>query len=178
MQADMRSIFQSLQNQGTCHESLCPNVLDATLLEYSDASVITQTMLTDAAPYGVVNYAFINNPTWSQIQQAIYQNKVVIALVKCGTGWWTAPNGTASYAEKDILPLRLGTYDDGHFVVLWGYDDKYIYFRNSCGTSWGRGGDGYFDQTYLANVTEIGTAIASVSTKQKLVTLYTSLVSM
>lgn len=118
---NMRDIFQSLQNQGTCHETLCPDTLDASLTAYSDASTITQEMLTDAYPYGISNYAFTDNPTWTQIQSAIADNEVVIALVKCGTGWWTAANGTESYAEADILPLRLGTYDSGHFVVLWGY---------------------------------------------------------
>lgn len=174
---DMRYIFQSLQNQGTCHETLCPDTLDANITVYSDASTITQEMLTDAYPYGVSNYAFTDNPTWAQIQSAIADNLVVIALMKCGTGWWTAANGTESYAEADILPLRLGTYDSGHFVVLWGYDEKYIYFRNSWGPTWGRGGDGYFDISYLPNITEIGTAIKSISTKQKLVSLYTQLVS-
>lgn len=174
---DMRYIFQSLQNQGTCHDNLCPDVLDATIQEYSDASTVTQTMLTDAYPNGISNYAFTDNPTWTQIQQAIASNKVVIALVKCGTGWWTDPHGTPSYAENDILPIRLGTYESGHFVVLWGYDSKYIYFRNSWGTGWGANGNGYFDQTYLQNVSEIGTAIKSVSTRQKLVSLYTSLIN-
>lgn len=49
-------------------------------------------------------------------------------------------------------------------------------FRNSWSSAWGVNGDGYFDISYLPNVTEIGTAIKSVSTKQKLVTLYTQLV--
>ena len=168
---DMRSIFKALQAKGVCHETLCPDVLDATIELYSDPTAITDTMLNDAYPHGITSYAFIENPTWQQIKQQIFQNKVVIARVDCGSGWYTP-----SWQEKDILPLKLGTFDSGHFIVLWGYDTQYIYFRNSWSNAWGRNGDGYFDISYLPHVLEIGTAIDGPSLKQTIVTLYTKLV--
>lgn len=170
---DMRSIFKALQTKGTCSEDLCPNILDSTIEQYSDPSTITDAMLNDAYPHGITSYAFIENPSFQQIKQQIYQNKVVLARVDCGTGWYTP-----SWMEKDILPLKLGTYDSGHFIVLWGYDQNYIYFRNSWSPGWGRNGDGYFSATYISHVHEIGTAIAGPSLKQQVVTLYTKLILM
>lgn len=152
---DMRSIMKSLQNVGDCNESTLPDVLDATIEAYSDPSVLTDAMKHEAYQNDIGNYAFTDSPSWEQLKQAIYQNKVVIALVDIGDGWYTP-----SWAEKDILPLRLGNKVGGHFIVLYGWDEQYIYFRNSWGTSWGRNGDGYFDSSYLPYVREIGTALA------------------
>jgi len=173
---DMTSIFKTLANGGDCHEALCPNELDSTIEAYSDPSVITAQMDDDAYPFGVDHYAFTDYPSMQQIKQAIYQNKVVIALVDCGDGWYTNAQGYGSWLEKDVCPLRLGRYDSGHFVLLWGYDEKYIYFRNSWSSAWGRGGDGYFDASYIPHVKEIGVALPSISKQQKLVNLYTKLV--
>jgi hypothetical protein len=168
---NMRAIFKALQAKGVCHEALCPDVLDPTLAQYSDIKTVTDTMLNDAYPHGITSYAFIDNPTWDQIRQAIYQNKAVLARLDCGTGWYTP-----SWLEKDILPLKLGKYESGHFLVLWGYDQNYIYFRNSWSDTWGRKGDGYFDRSYLPHVTEIGTAIDGPSLKQTIVSLFTKLI--
>lgn len=173
---DMRSIFKALNNVGDCHESLCANDLETTIEQYTDPAKITDAMKIDAYPQGIDNYAFTGNPTWEQIQDSILQHRAVIARVNCGDGWWTSPAGVASWQEKDILPLRLGNLASGHFIVLWGYDENYIYFRNSWSGAWGRVGDGYFDRSYLKNVLEIGAGIASVSVKQKLINLYTQVV--
>lgn len=169
---DMRSIFKALQNTGDCHESVCPDVLDETFSQFSDPSTLTDPMLNDAYPHGVANYAFTDNPSWTQLKQAIFTNGAVIARVDCGDGWYTP-----SWNEADILPLRLGNYDSGHFVVLWGYDEKYIYFRNSWSTAWGRGGDGYFDVSYLPHVKEIGVGIDAPSLKQQAIFKLQSLVA-
>jgi hypothetical protein len=157
---------------------LCPDVLDATIQQYSDINTVMPAMRNDAKPYGLKSYAFTDNPTWYQLKQAIYQNRAVIVLVKCGDGWWTARDGRPSWAAADVLPLRLGTFDDNHFVALWGYDQNHIYFRNSWSAEWGRAGDGYFDQSYMPNVLELGTAIDGPSLKQRLVSLYTSVRSL
>jgi C1A family cysteine protease len=168
---DMRSIFKAMQNTGVCHESVCPDVLDPSFQQYTDVAAITAAVYNDAYPYGVTNYAFTDNPTWDEIRQAIYQNGAVIALVDCGDGWWA--NG---WGEQATCPLKLGNYASGHFICLWGYDEKYIYFRNSWSSAWGRNGDGYFDVSYLPHVREIGVGIAAPSTKQKLVSLYQELI--
>lgn len=157
---DMRSIFKSLSNTGDCTIELCPNDLGASITDYTDPSQITDDQRADAWKHDITGYAFTDNPSWEDIKQTIYQNKYAIALVKCGDGWWKDKNGVNSWAEKDVLPLKLGNYVSGHFVLLYGFDKDFIYFRNSWGTDWGQGGNGYFDQSFLPNVREIGTAIA------------------
>lgn len=164
---DMRSIFKALQTLGDCHEVLLPNVLDSTLEAYSDVKTITDAQLNDAYPHGLSSYAFVENPSIEQIKQAIFQNKVVIARVDCGSGWYS--NG---WSESATCPLKLGTLDSGHFILLWGYDEKYIYFRNSWSNAWGRNGDGYFDVSYIPHVHELGTAIDGPSLKQQLISGY------
>jgi Putative peptidoglycan binding domain len=155
----LTAVLKSLTNTGDCHETLCPNILDATIEEYSNPATLTPAMKSDAYQNDIENYAFIDNPTWYQIRQAIYQNKVVAALVDCGDGWWTP-----SWKESDILPLKLGNKVGGHFVALHSYDEQYIYFRNSWSSAWGRNGDGYFDISYLPHIHELGTAIALPAT--------------
>ncbi len=157
---DMRSIMKSLLNTGDCSLALSPNDLGASITDYTDPTQLTDAMKKDAYPNDITGYAFIDRPTWQDVKQAIYQNRVVIARVRCGDGWWKDKNGNGSWAEKDVLPLRLGTYASGHFIVLIGYDTTYIYFRNSWSSDWGRGGDGYFALSYLPNVLELGTALA------------------
>ena len=174
---DMSFIMKSLYTTGDCHETLCPDVLDSTIEIYSDPSTLTNEMEDDGYNRGILSYAYINNPTIAQIKQAIYTNQAVIALVNCGDGWWTNKDGVDSWNESDILPLRLGNFVDGHFIVLWGYDEQYIYFRNSWGDKWGHLGDGWFDSSYIPNVLEIGTAIDGPSMKQRLISLYTQVVS-
>lgn len=156
---DLRSIMQSLSNTGDCSIDLCNNDLLDSIESYTNPNDITDQQRHDAYQNDITGYAFVDNPSWDDIRQAIYQNKVVIALVRCGSGWWQNTQGQNSWQEKDVLPLRLGNYASGHFVCLYGYDKNYIYFRNSWSTDWGRNGDGYFDQTYLPYVTELGTAL-------------------
>lgn len=151
---DMGSIFKSLTNTGDCAEALLPDVLDPTIQAYSDPSVLTDAEKHDAYQNDIGAYAFTDNPTWDQIRQAIYQNKAVLALVDCFDTWYTP-----SWAEKDILPLKIGNFVGHHFIALYAYDEQYVYFRNSWSNAWGRNGDGYFDTSYVPHVLEIGTAI-------------------
>lgn len=152
---DMRSIFRALQNTGDCDEALLPDTLDATIQEYTDPRALTDAERYNAYQNDIGNYAFIDNPTWDQLRQAIYQNKAVLCLLGIGDGWWKP-----SWNEPDILPLKMGNNVGNHFVVLHSYDEKYVYFRNSWSAAWGRNGDGYFDISYLPHILEIGTAIA------------------
>lgn len=169
---DMKTIFQTLQNFGDCHESLLPNVLAPSMAEYTDPSTLTNEQENDAYPHGITSYAFTDNPSWEQLRQAIYQNKAIIALVDIGDGWWI--NG---WSESATCPLKFGSPAGKHFIVLWGYDDKYIYFRNSWGTQWGKNGDGYFDRSYLSHILSIGTAIDGPSIKQQVITKYIQVVN-
>lgn len=162
---DIRSIFKSGTTDGVLQNLIFPDDSTLELYAYSDPSVVTQPMRDSAKTRLVKNYAFQSNPTLNQIKQTIYKNKGVIALIRVGEEMWTAPNGITSWQEKDVLPLRVPKkIISGHFVVLYGYDEKYIYFKNSWGTTWGRSGSGYFDASYLPLIVEIGAGINADNT--------------
>lgn len=156
---DIRSIMKSLANTGACSLALCPNDLGKNLADYTDPTQITDEQRHDAYLNDITGYAFAAKPSFEDIKQTIYQNKVVIALVTCGDGWWKDKNGVNTWDGAKLFPLKQGVYASGHFVVLYGYDKNYIYFRNSWSESWGVKGNGYFDQSYVKNVLELGTAI-------------------
>ncbi len=149
---DMRSIFRSLVNTGDCDLSLLANDPGNSIQNYSSIRNVTDVMRYNAYQKDLQNYAFINNPTWDQIKQAIFQNKAVLALVDIGDGWWLPD-------WQHVLPITLGKKVGHHFVTLHSYDLNRIYFRNSWGTDWGNQGDGHFDHSYLPHILEIGTAI-------------------
>jgi hypothetical protein len=169
---DMTTIMKVLQANGACNESTLPDTLDAAFDDYTSPATITGQMDDEAAPNGIGYYAFSDFPSFEQMKQAIFQNQVVIALVDVGDGWYI--NG---WGENLVCPLRIGaSVVGGHFIVLWGYDEKYIYFRNSWSTAWGRNGDGYFDENYVPHVREIGVTLPAISKRQQLVNVYTKLI--
>lgn len=155
---DLRSIMKSLEKTGDCLLTLSPNDL-GTLAEYTDPSTITDRQRNDAYTRTISGYAFQSSPSFNDIKQSIYQHKLVIALVQCGDGWWKDKDGRNTWAGSKLFPLRRGVYASGHFVVLYGYDEKYVYFRNSWSEDWGNNGDGFFDASYTQYVSELGTAL-------------------
>jgi hypothetical protein len=117
-------------------------------------------MLADGTKHPIASYAFLTDLSFSGLKQAIKDNGAVILLIYVNAQFWTAPNGRSSWNESDILPLRapsdLYPRVDGHFITCHSYDENYIYFANSFGTTWGRNGHGYFGQDYLTEVLEAG----------------------
>lgn len=151
----INDLFKSLQSASVCDLSLLDNNTDLSLQDYFNI-VATPEQLENAKGKLIDNYAITHKPTFEQLKRAIYLNKAVIVLYRCGQNMYRP-----SWNEKDIMPLSPDRYpmDSGHFVVAYGYDSKYIYFRNSWGISWSRGGDGYFGADYMKHVVAIGTAI-------------------
>lgn len=152
---DLRSLMKLLHSVGLCDEALLENDVDLTPEEYADFKLITEAMLLNAYPRIIGNYAFLKYLDFESLKQAIYQNGAVIVLLATGAPWWTSQDGSFSYDEKDILPLR--TPDiclDDHFVVLHSYDEDWIYFANSNGILWGRNGHGYFGENYIPYIKE------------------------
>lgn len=159
MGTDMRSILKVLTDTGDCRDTLMPDTLGTSLADYTDPSKLTTAMKQDGLAYELKNYAFTFNPSFDAIKQAIYHNKAVILNVECGDGWWKSKQGVGSWNPTDIFPLRLGTFASGHFIVAYGYDTNFIYFRNSWSTQWGKAGNGWFDIGYTSHVVRLGTAI-------------------
>ena len=160
---DMLSIFKTLQKRGTCSAMYLENDTTVTPEQYTDASKLTMEMDADAQSSKIGAYAFQWNPSvpaqhlqfFNDIKAAIYKHKVVLCLLNVGSEWWTP-----SWLASDILPLRPPkSIISGHFVVLYGFDKDFIYFRNSWSDKWGANGNGYFGLNYIPYVVEIGTAV-------------------
>jgi len=149
----MEMIFKALQKYGVCELSLLDNDTMLSLDKYTDSDVITPKMDLNALQSRIGAYGYLWNPTFDQIKRAIYDFKAVIVRVEISADFWTPSwNGT------DILPLHTKfNGQGGHFMILNGYDEKYIYGVNEWGDTWGNKGLFYFDESYLPRVTYIGT---------------------
>lgn len=115
---DIRSIMKTLLNKGVCDYDLLPNNYNLGLYDYSHAT-ITQQMYDNAKAKGISAYAFNDFPTIQELKQAIYQNKVVLALIWMDIGFFGTKNPT----------FTLSKY--GHFIVFYGYDNARFFFLDS-----------------------------------------------
>lgn len=158
---DMRSIFKSLTGTGALDFNLLGNNVDLALDQYAHLGLTPQMFSLfkqNAATHKGDGYGFGQDTSFNGIKQFINDHGPAILLIQVGPEFWTAPNGVASWLEKDILPLRYPpSVISGHFIVAHSYDENYIYFLNSFGPTWGRAGHGYFGFNYVPRVLEIGT---------------------
>lgn len=140
---DIRSIFTALSNKGAPKLEIYPNNIDSPQDKYAnDVSDITDSVYADALQRVIGNWGIVKNPTIDNIKQAIFNYKAVIAL------------------KRPWIP---GEYDDGHFVLLTGYDQTRFRFHNSfpLNTSYEGNGTytGYFSLADALSITEIGAAV-------------------
>lgn len=162
---DMRSIFKSLTKAGPLDHLLMENDVTLSLQEYAHP-VINQFQINNAAENKQPGYGFWEDRTFNGLKQYISDHGCVIILLRVGNEWWTAADGTPSWAEKDICPMRPpNPIVSGHFVVAHSYDERYIYFLNSFSKDWGRNGHGYFGENYMQFVNDAGTIIGLAFTK-------------
>jgi hypothetical protein len=153
---DMRSIFKSLVNAGSLDFALMGNDVNVSHLAYAHP-LISPALRANAAQHKGSAYGFADDLTFSGLKQYISDHGPIIILFRVGEEFWTAPNGQVSWAENDILPLRVPKkVVSGHFVVAHSYDEKYIYFINSFGPDWGRRGHGYFGADYMPFINDAG----------------------
>jgi len=108
---DMRNIFKVLQETGVCDFTLGANNIDLSLQDYANLS-ITQEMVDNAFNKEISAYAFIDNPTFEQLTDSIYQHQAVLLLLKCDDGFFNTTTPTFT------------TEKYGHFVVAAGYDSE------------------------------------------------------
>jgi hypothetical protein len=148
------AIGQAAQKAGSCLDALFPDdgntVADpdgnATLYSTASAQAI-QDALTRAGWIPLM----LTDLSWNGIQAAIAKYKTVIVEAQVGEEWYTAPDGTTSWAAADVLPIRPPKeVIDAHFFAVGGrYDQTNIWFANSWSTSWGESGFGYFQENYI-----------------------------
>lgn len=142
-----RTAVNMLQKYGISPDSDYTNDVTLPLSTYQSTSLITPTAYTAAKPISGDTYISVALDVDS-IKAAIDQYGSVLMCLSLDGQWWSAPNGTASWAADDVLPVRPpATIVSGHQVCIYGYDEKYLYFANSFGTAWGVNGYGWLDPT-------------------------------
>ena len=109
----MTAIFKWLDKVGADDYEPLENDVMLPLATYCDPTAVTPAMDADAANQKISSYAF-DALTFEALQQAIYQNKAVILLIKCDDGFWGT--STPTFTQ----PLY------GHFIVATGYDENNI----------------------------------------------------
>jgi hypothetical protein len=159
---DMRSIFKSLTKTGALDFPLLGNDVSLPLRSYAHP-LVSSVLKQDAAQNKSGAYGFADDLSFEGIKQYIHDHGPVILLIRVCARFWTAANGTVSWAENDILPLAAPSSAfpvvSGHFVVAHSYDEQFIYFINSFGPNWGRQGHGYFGADYMPYVNDAGALI-------------------
>lgn len=130
------------KNIGVCEDSFFTNDCTLPLDTYCDASLIPQAAKDNALKYKIDSYAFLSNLTVQGVQNALYQNGIVIIATEIGNTWWTSPSGVSSWAEDDLLPLRPfdATHPEvsGHCVDLYAYGEPWdaTHPTNLYGMNW------------------------------------------
>lgn len=165
---DMRSIFKSLTKTGSGLYSTFGNNVALDHQTYAHATITSADRQVAAGNRGS-GYGFADDLTFKGLKQYIYDHGSVIILMRISKRFYTAPNGTTSWEEKDILPLEAPSSKwptiSGHFVVCHSYDEHYIYFINSFSDQWGRKGHGYFDESYMPFINDAGSLITLMFSK-------------
>lgn len=150
---DINSIFKVGRTKSTCDFSLTGNDVSLSLQDYVNLNV-TPEMTADASNELTEAEAFIYGPTWEQICQTIDLHGACIILMRVGPNMYTPDWNHNQPLDPDKFPL-----DSGHFMVCENYDENFIYVGNEWGTTWGKGGEGWFDRRYISHVNAIATCV-------------------
>lgn len=140
---DPVSVLKIAQKYGCATELTCPN--DTSLDNATYVGIpITQSMLDEAIQRKIPGYVMIP-PTQYGIRAAIQQYGAVAMLFQISNAFWTAPDGTSSWAQDKIDPVRApkSIFDviSGHEIVGSGYNTSLDHFVNSWGNNWAEHGE-------------------------------------
>lgn len=116
---NIESLFKMLYAHGMCDYELLPT--DFTLSEKDQAYTPLTEAQIDNADFKVTDkYAITYYPTMEQVKDIVFKDKCAIILVRFDGSWFRSTkletNGELKY---------------GHFVCVYGYDEKYLYIIDS-----------------------------------------------
>lgn len=166
--SNLRTLFKALQNSGSCDETLLEaNVLEPLTLYVSPAN-LTRAIVLNAMPRRINFYGFQDGPfTFQGIQDTANKYHVVACQIHLGNRFYQDAQGNNSYNPAVLFPLHYGTAVSDHFITLISHDlakvydiaepnPAFQYFINEWSTAYGQNGIGWFDQTYLPYIVELG----------------------
>lgn len=147
------------KNYGICEDSYFPNNTDLDVATYSNPALIPPEAKVNALKYKIDSYAFLSDRSVSGLNQAIYQNSIVLIGTDVSDWWWTNTAGKNSWNANDLLPLRPidATHPEvsGHCVALYAYGEPWNaqtptnqWLMNWWGIEWAYGGRACFGANY------------------------------
>lgn len=164
--SNIRTVFKAGQNSGACDLALMPNNTTLSNALYASPANITKAEVINALPRRITFYGFGTPTSWANLQQIVNLYGMVGAQINLGTEFYMA-NGVSTWNPNLLFPLKNGTPVDDHFLVLisatvaekFGIvnpNPAFQYFVNSWSDQWGEKGLGWFDETYMSHIVEIG----------------------
>lgn len=112
----MTAIFKWLQKVGADDYEPLENDVMLPVATYCDPSAVTPAMDAAAATHRIATYAF-DALTLPDLQQAAYQSKAVLLLIKCDDGFWGTATPTFTTPKYGHFVVADGYYSDGLRVI-------------------------------------------------------------
>ena len=141
-----RTVLKIAVKQGICTTATLPNDTNLPIAQYRDKLAITPAAYAEAQKYVIPGYFRVAMDLQST-RAAIFRYGAVTTLMQIGKEMYTAANGTTSWAEADIVPLRTpAVVISGHQMGQKGWqDDKFNTLRNEWSSAWARQGENDID---------------------------------
>lgn len=151
------------KNTGICEDTFFPNdpannqleVVDITT--YANASLISQDAKNNATLYKIPSYAFLTSHDRTAMNNAIYQNSLLIVGQDISSEWWETEGGEVSWSADDLMPIRPADAahpnTGGHCTVEYAFGE-YPHGINSWSNSWGYNGLYWYSAGQQPNIYE------------------------
>ena len=170
---DPMTVAKIAMQYGCATEATCPNDTSLPNNVYFSTTAVTPAAIAEAANYKIPGYVQIPVDQTS-FRQAIQKYGGISMLMRISNSFWTAPNGTTSYAQADIDPIRAphnaAAIIGGHELIGAGWTNASIeHLVNSWNTNWAEQGEADYVwsewQPYIVEalaITEVDTATLSL----------------
>lgn len=138
-------VLKIAQTYGCATEATIVNDTTLSIASYRDQASLTAQALAEAAQYKIPGYVPVSVDPFA-IKQNIALYGALITLMQIGSEWWTAQNGSISWAQADIDPVRPPqTVISGHEVLVSGWNAAdLMHLVNSWSTAWAQNGESDF----------------------------------
>lgn len=152
---DPRTVLQCAKTIGCATIATMPINTNVSNEQYCDPTQITEAMREEALKYAIPGFVAVS-VTPGAFRSAIDQYGAISTLFEVGDTFWTAPDGSITWAKESIDPIRATSQlSSAHELTIIGQENADL-FRgvNSWGDTWDDAG--YFNfvlnewQPYIA----------------------------